>query len=373
MKVLEVGLDIFEERPGGVSRYFAELMAAGPAAGLELRGLAVGHERHSSDQIRTFAAPEQSLLWRMLAARSAIGRELRDFRPTLLASHFAQHVWPALGSISVPSVVHFHGPWALESAAERSPRPGQAVKKWIESQVYRRADLCLVLSEAFREVLVSRYGVEHERVLVVSGGVDCGRYDIELDRSQAREQLGWPKDRPIVLSVRRLVHRMGLETAIAAVAKLVHKVPDLLLIVGGSGPLAGDLARQVDELGLTRNVRLVGRVSDADLPVAYRAANLTLVPTLALEGFGLIAVESLAAGTPVLATPVGGLPEVVLPLSPSLVLGGTDAEAIAAGIEGVVLGRVRIPSGPDCIRYARENYDWSLVAGRIAAAYRSVL
>ena len=68
------------------------------------------------------------------------------------------------------------------------------------------------------------------------------------------------------------------------------------------------------------------------LPLAYRAADLTVVPTVALEGFGLIAVESLAAGTPVLVTPVGGLPEVVAALSPALVLAATGSAPLADAV-----------------------------------------
>ena len=76
------------------------------------------------------------------------------------------------------------------------------------------------------------------------------------------------------------------------------------------------------ELGLQDHVRLLGHVPEADLPLAYRAADLTVMPTASLEGFGLSVIESLAAGTPVLATPVGGMLDILPPLGEQLVLEG---------------------------------------------------
>jgi glycosyltransferase involved in cell wall biosynthesis len=96
--------------------------------------------------------------------------------------------------------------------------------------------------------------------------------------------------------------------------------PEVLLLIAGKGPLHDALSARIEDLGLQRHVRLLGYVPDADLALAYRAADLSVVPTVALEGFGLITVESLAAGTPVLVTPVGGLPETVQALAPNLIL-----------------------------------------------------
>ena len=80
---------------------------------------------------------------------------------------------------------------------------------------------------------------------------------------------------------------------------------------------------------MANHVRMLGSSRDADLPLYYRAADLSVVPTVALEGFGLVAAESLAAGCPALVTPVGGLPSVVADLSPDLVL--EDATPDSAG------------------------------------------
>ena len=103
---------------------------------------------------------------------------------------------------------------------------------------------------------------------------------------------------------------MGLENLIDAMEQVKACCPDVLLLLGGTGSIANDLQSQIKERGLEQNVRRLGRVSEADLPLAYRAADddrAIAVP----GGFGLVTLESLASGTPALVTPIGGLPEVI--------------------------------------------------------------
>jgi glycosyltransferase involved in cell wall biosynthesis len=95
------------------------------------------------------------------------------------------------------------------------------------------------------------------------------------------------------------------------------------------------------------------------------------VPSQAWEGFGLVCLESLASGTPVMVTPVGGLPEAVRDLEPGLVFGGSDEASIAAGLRDALRGRLRVPSEAECLAYAR-RFAWSAIAARIDEVYREV-
>ena len=147
----------------------------------------------------------------------------------------------------------------------------------------------------------------------------------------------------------------------------------MLLLIAGSGPLRGELMAQIQARGLEGHVRLLGRLPDTQLPLAYRAADLTVVPTVALEGFGLIAVESLAAGTPVLVTPVGGLPEVVAGLSPALVVEATGASALGDALLRALRGDLGLPGAEACREYARAHYDCRKVATHTAEVYREAL
>jgi glycosyltransferase involved in cell wall biosynthesis len=100
---------------------------------------------------------------------------------------------------------------------------------------------------------------------------------------------------------------------------------------------------------------------------------MSIVPTVALEGFGLTTIESLASGTPVLVTPVGGLPEAVAPLSPDLVLERSGATALGAALIDALLGRITLPDDTSCIRYARSRFDLDVVAAQVAAVYREAI
>jgi len=377
MQVLQLGSGWFAEAPGGLERVYEALCRYLPGAGVVCRGVVVGSEAVSQATEGRFVAaarPDAPLWQRWQGMRQAVRQLRRAVSFDLVASHFALYAFPVLDLVrDLPLVVHFHGPWAWEGREEAKGGLQVAVKSWLERTVYRRGARCIVLSEAFGRVLVRRYGVAPERVRVVPGGVAAERFALPHTRHEAREVLGWPTDRPIVLSVRRLVRRMGLERLIAAMAEVRRHVPDVLLLIAGRGPLADALQAQIDALGLAQHVRLLGFVPDEQLPLAYRAADLTVVPTVALEGFGLITLESLAAGTPVLVTPVGGLPEAVRELTEALVLEEATSEALAAGLIEALTGRRPLPSDEACRAYVRAHYDWPVIARRVKAVYEGAL
>jgi glycosyltransferase involved in cell wall biosynthesis len=243
----------------------------------------------------------------------------------------------------------------------------------IERAVYRRATRLITLSRAFAEVLQRSYRIPEERVRVIPGGVDARRFAISHSPQRARAELALPNDRPIIVTVRRLARRMGLEDLLAAIALIRSHVPEVLLVIAGRGPLAAALRARTFELGLQGNVRLLGFVSDESLPLLYRAATVSVVPTATLEGFGLVTIESLAAGTPVLVTPVGGLPEVVSDLAPELVLPGTSPPALAEGLLAALSGRLPLPSAKACQDYVRARFDWPVIAARVRDVYLEAL
>lgn len=377
MQTLQLGSGWFAETPGGLERVYEALCRYLPDVGVSCRGVVVGSEAVAQATGRRFVAaarPTDSLWRRWQGVRRAV-RQLRRQQPVdLVAAHFALYAFPALSLIDdVPLVVHFHGPWAWEGREEAKEGIQVGLKAWLERTVYRHAVRCIVLSEAFGRELVRRYGVAPDLVRVVPGGVEADRFALAVSSQEARETLGWPTGRPIVLCVRRLVRRMGLERLITAMVEVHRQVPDALLLIAGRGPLQAALQDQIEALGLQQQVRLLGFVPDEQLPLAYRAADLTIVPTVALEGFGLITLESLAAGTPVLVTPIGGLPEAVQSLAATLVLEDATPEALAAGLIEALTGQRPLPTADVCQAYVRAHYDWPVIAQRIKTVYEEAL
>jgi glycosyltransferase involved in cell wall biosynthesis len=146
-----------------------------------------------------------------------------------------------------------------------------------------------------------------------------------------------------------------------------------LLLIAGKGAIAATLRSQINELHLENHVQLLGFVSDQDLAIAYRAAELSIVPTVSLEGFGLIVIESLAAGTPVLVTPIGGLPQILQPFAPDLILEGSTTEQLAQGLIEALSGSRQMPTAETCQAYVKQNYDWQAIAHQIKSVYEQVL
>jgi glycosyltransferase involved in cell wall biosynthesis len=376
-KLLQLGLGWFPETHGGAENIFYQLANRLPDLGFRLRGLVLGSERIQGDtggRVSAFASPTASLGKRLTAARSAVRHAIRTDAPDLVASHFALNTVTALSALEQrPLVVHFHGPWALESAAEGASGVAVRVKLAIERRVYGRATRFIVLSRAFFDILHRVYGVPAERIRLVAGGIDAARFAIPDSREAARERLGWPPDRPVIVTVRRLVRRMGVSQLIDAMADVTRRVPDALLLIAGRGPEAAELDARIRALGLENHVRLLGFVPDDILPLIYRAADLSVVPSQSLEGFGLTTLESLAAGTPVLVTPVGGMPEIVHDLNPGLILEDKKPAAIAAGLTAALAGYLRLPETDTCRTFVRIRYDWPVIARRVGAVYREAL
>ena len=378
LNLLQIGMEWFTENPGGLNRVYARLLDELAKGGVQSYGIVAGSsavERESGGLVRSFAAPDASMLARFRGVRAAAMPWLRSHdHDAVVVSHFALYALPLIDQLhKKPFVVHFQGPWGDESRTEGASAVTAMQRSLVERLVYRRADAAIVLSSAFADMLASRFGVQRKRIHIVPGGVEADRFSVNETSNECRTALGWPLARPIVLCVRRLVRRVGIDTLVESAVEIRRRVPDALIMIAGSGPLRAELEARIAALQLSDTVRLLGFVPDADLPRAYRAASLSVVPTMTLEGFGLITVESLAAGTPCLVTPVGGLAGIVAPLSPELVMKSTSADAIADAVSGALTGVRKMPSAQACAAYARANYDWPVVAAQVRDVYESVL
>jgi glycosyltransferase involved in cell wall biosynthesis len=374
VRSLQIGISWATHGAGGSGRVFADLVRHLPENGIEVTGVVSAPSDVSvltDGQIDAFAPEGASMLARLRGARQHVKSLLSDKTPDLIASHFALYTVPILDDLKGRTlVVHFHGPWAAESMQEGSNLLLSAVKKRIESAVYSRATRVIVLSRAFADVLHREYGISEDRIRIVPGAADISRFAIDCTRMQARERLSWPLDKRILVTVRRLVSRMGLDRLIDAMAIVVANDPNTILYIAGKGRLRAALEERVSALELTEHVRFLGFVQDDELPLVYRAADLNVVPTVALEGFGLVAVEALAAGTPSMVTPVGGLPEVMSGLSRDLVFGSASVEDIAQGISAVVSGSIALPSSSACRFFAAKHYSVPRMVAEVADVYR---
>jgi len=170
-----------------------------------------------------------------------------------------------------------------------------------------RADRILTVSEHLRQSMAA-LGVPSSRISVIYRGVDRQRFS-PGSREQARAVLGVPQDVRAAAWVGRMVPVKGLETLIEAVARARSAGASCRLYLLGDGPLRATLEADVARRGLGDVVSFIGAVAHRDLPTWYRGADVTVLPSLS-EGVPNVLLESIACGTPFIASSVGGIPEI---------------------------------------------------------------
>jgi glycosyltransferase involved in cell wall biosynthesis len=365
--ILCIGNGWFPNMPGGLDRYVYELSHHLAAAGDRIELCGVGLPQTPSNyplQLTNLAEPNYPLWQRLLLTQTNFLKK-QILKPDAINLHFALYSLPLLSIFpaDVPITFTFHGPWALES--ERTNKLNISIKDWIEKRVYRHCDRFIVLSEAFKNILHERYQVPWDKIYIIPGGVDCDRFQPNLSRFTARELLQWKQNRLILFTPRRLVRRMGIDVLLKALAKVKSRIPDVLLLIAGKGTLKDELEQQATELDLNNHLKFLGFLPDELLPIAYQAADLTVIPSQSLEGFGLVVLESLACGTPVLCTPVGGMPEILGKFSPQLITKSADESEIASHLEALLTKEILIPSRGDCRNYAFAHYNWTKIARQV--------
>ncbi len=235
---------------------------------------------------------------------------------------------------------------------------------WAEGAALRAVQRVVVMSRYMERELDAVHHRGVPPVVLIPGGVDLNHFHPVEDRMAVRRALGFPADRFLFLTVRDLHPRMGVDVLIRAVDAVRQALP-LLLVIGGEGALRVELETLVDRSGLRDHVSFVGHIPEDDLPRHYQAADCFVLPTRDLEGFGLVTVEALACGTPVLGTPVGATPEILAPLAPELLTEDASAESLARGLRRIAPICQNGAFRARCRAHAAAHYDWELSVDRL--------
>lgn len=210
----------------------------------------------------------------------------------------------------LPHITSFH----TLAEVKRRARPGEVeipARATSERQIARNVDRIIAWSDHERNLLAELYGADKDRILIIPPGVDTKMFRPH-DKLQSRRKLGLPKDGKILMYVGRVDRLKGIEILIQAVAGMEDEDDVTLLIIGGTDtdPERHRLKDVVTRLGITERVRFLPSVKQDILPSYYSAADVCVFPSY-YESFGLAALESMACGTPVVASRVGGLPSII--------------------------------------------------------------
>ncbi len=224
------------------------------------------------------------------------------------------------------------GPEALTPIEALRRSANMQGRYWAEHLVMSHCSRIIVLSEFMRDRVTQAHRIPPRRIWQIPGAADPERFQPTSNRDAVRRELGVPPNRTILFAVRHLVPRMGLDELVEAMAMLGEDAGDVTLIIGGEGPLRASLTERIRSHRLEDRIHLTGYIPEEWLSLYYQAADLVVVPTAQVKGFGLVTVEALACRTPVMGTPVGALPEILRRIDPALVTEGPDATSLAEGI-----------------------------------------
>jgi glycosyltransferase involved in cell wall biosynthesis len=267
----------------------------------------------------------------------------------------------------IPKLYYFYSPAGVEYRLRaRDPKSDRlpigtgaiaSILAWLEKRALQRVDRIIVLSDFSRRLLEGR-GLALHATTTNPGGVDLEHFHPSSDRMEVRKRLGLPLDVPVLFSLRDLEQRMGIDRLLRAVTGLLrHR--QLTCVIGGSGPLRLYLEQLTHELGVEDSVRFAGHIPEQELPSYYQAADLFVLPTVSHEGFGLVTVEALACGTPVVATPVGATPEILAPLDEKLLAQDATVDSIYRAIQQALDDHLGSDFRRRCRDYAESRYSWS--------------
>ncbi|MCB9853106.1 MAG: glycosyltransferase family 4 protein [Phycisphaerales bacterium] len=215
-----------------------------------------------------------------------------------------------------------------------------------------------VLSQYTRRQLIRLHNLAHDAVIIPH----WRRPELRRTktRREARIKLGWPLDTPILFTVRGHVPRTGIEIAIRAIGPLA-KAGRCMFMIGGDGVLRPYHEKLVADLGIGERLRFCGRMSDENLILAYEAADCFILPTLSLECFGIIIIEALAFGCPVISTDAAAIPETMESILPDCIVPAGNIDALRHKVDEFLGHHLAIPSPDELTAYVRNRYDEDVI------------
>ena len=289
-------------------------------------------------------------------------------------------VLPVSLELRLPLVQSFHTIGAMKNAlaaADAAPEPEQRLRS--ETFIASQADAIIAASSAEATALIDLAGAPADRTWIVPPGVDLGLFSPRTESSceAIRLALGLDLDKPIVVIAGRVQGLKGHELAIRALSELraIRGWTPLLVVAGevtpGDEAFADELVQLAMELGVASDVRFVGALQRDALADLLSAAAVTIMPSFS-ETFGLVALESAASGTPVIAFRTGGLTDAVSDGVSGLLLGTREPRHWATEIATMIEDRDRRAAMSLTARTHAERFTWATAAASLLGIYAEV-
>jgi len=307
----------------------------------------------------------------MEAQHRAIMGQVRESGADVIHAHWAIPTGPAAvmaaRKLHVPSVITMHGGDVYVNPEQGYDFPTRWYVRPALRWTLRHAGALTAITEDCRQHAL-RAGAPAERIRLVFNGSDLRRFSPGENGSRGDPRFG-PN---MIFACRQLFPRKGIRFLLEAGAQLKPQFPDLKIVVAGDGFERPQLARLAADLGIAADVTFLGWVPNAELPQYYRAAALSVIPSLE-EGFGIPAAEAMGCEVAVVATDAGGLPEVVEHGVTGLVVPRGDSKALARAIGSLLADpERRRRMGQAGRERALRLFDWDRSAQQFEELYREI-
>lgn len=272
----------------------------------------------------------------------------------------------------VPMVVTYHGDWE-ENYGNVIRRFGVSIfNKWAK-KILSLAKIIISPSSIYvsRSNLLGEYG---EKVVVIPNGIDMDEFKIKQSKKECRKSLGLPLDNDIVLFFGNLSPYKSPDILLKALPQIMDEVPSILLIFAGLGIMMDDLKKLSVNLGVEKNVIFPGFVDKDERSFYYKSADIFCLPsTMKTESFGIVNLEAMSSGIPIIASNIGGIPDVVKDHENGLLVPPNDISALANAIIYLLKNKEkRIRMGLDGIQKAKA-YSWKNIAKKTEDVYNAVI
>jgi len=334
------------------------------------------------------ASKNMFLLWKSI--RKQIKKILRSEPINLIHIHnpligFIALLFPSLWKI--PKVYHFHSSWFDEEKINSSGKENLSLSLNLKLQViriiewtcYKFSGTILFLSKYSKKRFKEYYSFSKSNLVIIPGGVDLNEFQPlkpKEDLYELRRLLSIEEKSLIILTVRRLEERMGLENLVLAIEMLIKKHPDInfQLIIVGKGSFQQKLENLIMEKNLSGIIKLSGLVSKEKLPLYFKVADLFVLPTTAIEGFGIVTAEAFASGLTVMGTPVGATIEILEQIDKNLIFGGVSPEFLSNGLERFFENpKIFSELKSKCRETAEKYYSWEKVTDQTEEEFIKII
>jgi glycosyltransferase involved in cell wall biosynthesis len=243
---------------------------------------------------------------------------------------------------------------------------------FVGSIVLKNADKVITVSRKTMEYVL-KLRADKSKISVIYNGVDQNFFH-PMDKEESRGKLSLPENKIMILTVRRLVYKNGLDTLIESASILARDIPNLLFVVVGNGSDRRFITNRIKQLGVNGNFKLTGFVPEKLLPLYYNAADYFVLPSSSGEGLPMVLLEAMACGLPVIATKVGGIPEIIRDMMNGVLVPPRNKEALAQ----TILKLLSLKEESEAIRIrnrkiVEDKFNWDKNLRQLIKVYEEIL